>query len=114
MTEARKLTKDQLTAYLDSPDAEWDLRGHQIVASELLHRQLNAFMEPHWTLTPAFCVAFLAMIAACIAAYPVVKDWIIQSQGEKLVAPIQQQPATTPKFQMPLQASQPVPPSMPK
>ena len=114
MVEARKMTNDQLMAYLDSPDAEWDLRGHQIVANELLHRHLNEIMEPHWPLTPAFGVAFLAMIAACIAAYPVVKDWILPPQGEKRVGSIQQQPATTPTFQMPLQASQPVPPSMPK
>ena len=114
MTEAKKLTKDQLTAYLDSPDAEWDLRGHQIVASELLHRQLNDIMEPHWTLTPAFWVASLAMIAACIAAYPVVKDWILPPQGVKHAVPIQQQPATTPKFRPPLQASQPIQPSKPK
>jgi hypothetical protein len=37
---------------------------------------LAAVKKPHWSTTPAFWVAVLAMCAACIAAYPTVKDWL--------------------------------------
>jgi hypothetical protein len=36
--------------------------------------------KEHWTLTWNFWVAVIAAVAACIAAYPVVKDWFAPAQ----------------------------------
>jgi len=40
-------------------------------------QSLAAQLEPehHWTTTPTFWVAFVAMLAACVAAYPVVRSF---------------------------------------
>lgn len=41
---------------------------------EILSLQIES--EHHWSATPGFWVSFVAMIAACIAAYPIVFEYV--------------------------------------
>ena len=48
------------------------LHERQQARENLLHAELLTEMrKPHWSITPSFLVGVIAMIAACIAAYPV-------------------------------------------
>ena len=48
---------------------------HQHAINERDRRYALRAREPHWTVTPGFIVAVLAMIFAAIAAWPVIVSW---------------------------------------
>lgn len=41
---------------------------------EQIHAQLVELKKPHWSLTPVFIVAVLAMLFAAISAWPVIRE----------------------------------------
>ena len=41
---------------------------------EIRHREILKEVKKHWSVTPGFWISVVAMLAACIAAYPVVRD----------------------------------------
>lgn len=49
---------------------------HNVGLAERSKRQFNQLKKPHWSLTWGFIVAFLAMVFAAIAAWPVIREWI--------------------------------------
>lgn len=60
--------------------------------ANLKHAELLAEIEkPHWSVTPSFIVGFVAMVAACIAAYPVLFP---HSQAQQAL-PVVTQPVRT-------------------
>jgi hypothetical protein len=74
--EMRKYTDEQLEAVLNSGTysaglAAWELQRRQL-------ESMKTALKPthHWTATPAFWVALIAMVFAAIAAWPVIREWI--------------------------------------
>ena len=87
---------------------EW-LRQKADERALLRHNELLAEIKrPHWSVIPGFWVGFVAMIAACVAAYPVL--W--PPQEKKHNAPIQPsqsrfdhpEPHTAPTIEPPKQS----------
>jgi hypothetical protein len=73
---------------------------------DTLHAELLAEIKrPHWSVTPGFLVGFVAMIAACIAAYPV----LFQQPQAQQTLPVIAQPAqtTSPVHDMPASSTLP-------
>jgi len=44
-----------------------------------IQNRLIELKKPHWSLTPALIVAVLTMLLAAIAAWPVIRVWILPS-----------------------------------
>jgi hypothetical protein len=91
---------------------------HRINAlEELNRRQLRAIAhaKPHWTLTPAFWVAVLAMVFAAIAAWPVVREFFQAAPtAAKAASSLQPQSQPTPsKLPEPKKSASSNPPSKP-
>lgn len=64
------------------------LHDRQLAAEKFRHAELLAEIErPHWSVTPSFLVGVVAMIAACIAAFPVLFSQPQSPQSVVVVAP---------------------------
>ena len=66
-----------------------DVREREMITNALVLKKLDRIRDPHWTLTPAFWVAVVAALAACIAAYPV----LFPSQTPQSARPVPPVPA---------------------
>lgn len=67
-------TDDDLKAFLPMFVHNKRLYTHaKTILEDRRHRELK---QPHWTLTPGFIIAFLAIVFAAIAAWPVIRDWL--------------------------------------
>lgn len=51
---------------------------HRHAINERDRRYALRAREPHWTVTPGLIIGFLAMVFAAIAAWPVVREWLLQ------------------------------------
>jgi hypothetical protein len=68
-----------------------DVREREMITNALMLKKLDRIRDPHWTLTPAFWVAVVAAVAACIAAYPV----LFPSQTPQSARPVPPVPAAS-------------------
>jgi hypothetical protein len=74
---------------------ELECRDSELKHNELIEKQnilkssVEDLKKPHWTLTPSFWVAFMAMVFAAIAAWPVMRDWFpsVQPVHKDAVSP---------------------------
>lgn len=72
------------------------------IVEDIKARALQLEPEHHWSVVPLFWVSVVAMIAACIAAYPIVTEWLSPSVQKKQndnvsTTPLKQQaPASLP------------------
>lgn len=71
------------------------------ITAEIHALALQLKPEPHWSTTPGFWVAVVAMVAACVAAYPV----LFQSKPNAVSVPQSQNDSS--KSKMPSPLSQP-------
>lgn len=71
-------TDEQLDEYILNTGG--NERLHRMALAERQKRHFKHLSKPHWTMTPGFMVAFLAMVFAAIAAWPVIQRWIPASQ----------------------------------
>jgi hypothetical protein len=67
LQELRALTKDPV--FYMNP-AQRDL-----ILALIQERLLAEAAKPHWTTVPVFWATIIGTVAACIAAYPVLRDW---------------------------------------
>lgn len=64
---------EEVEEYIYHCSVTWQPRQYAIAERDRrYHRKL---LQPHWTLTPGFWVAFAAMVFAAIAAWPVIHEW---------------------------------------
>ena len=73
MKDIPKLSDEELSKIIDVGNIE--ARGYQLAYQEYTRRKLDRISKRHWTLTPGFWVAILAMIFAFIAALPVIRQF---------------------------------------
>lgn len=52
-----------------------NLTIHKRAIVERDRRYATMARKPHWTITPGFIIAVLAMIFSAIAAWPVIQSW---------------------------------------
>lgn len=76
-----KMSVQELREALKSPACQIDARQRDLVLALINQRLLTEIKKHHWTLTPTFWVTVITAVAACIAAFPVVKEWISPSLG---------------------------------
>ena len=65
---------------------------YELIKDELLERHLKSIKKPHWTITPVFWVSVVAALAACIAAVPVVRDWVSATKSLPQLPALQPEP----------------------
>lgn len=68
-SEIIDMSIEELDAFLRNPLA--DSNDRDFATNTLVLKKLDNLKKPHWSVTPAFWVGSVAMVAACIAAYPV-------------------------------------------
>jgi cytoskeletal protein RodZ len=68
-----KASDDELDEYISRMPPT--LNVHKMARAERERRHFKRVSTPHWTMTPSFFVAFIAMIFAAIAAWPVIREW---------------------------------------
>src|ERR1700730_14353231 len=88
LKEIRNCADDEIREWLRTASLE-DVEGfiagsspvhsiHRHAINERDRRYALQAREPHWTVTPGFIIGFLAMVFAAIAAWPVVREWLLQ------------------------------------
>lgn len=73
-SEIKAMTDDEIIAILTGEknvNGILPLATQKVLTNELLTRSIKRASKPHWTIPVGFWIAVIAMIAACIAAYPV-------------------------------------------
>lgn len=80
------VAQNSTTAYLESlrtdhirAEAEEKERSRHVATETALaelRRAVERGPKPHWTQTPSFWIALIAAVAAVVAAWPVVRDWL--------------------------------------
>jgi hypothetical protein len=81
-----ELTDTDLDAYILS---QGNARYNAIAVELRNKRRFDILSKPHWSLKWGFIVAFLAMVFAGIAAWPIIQSWIQSSSPSNKAASFQ-------------------------
>lgn len=62
--------------YCERQGLSYESQKYKRITKDIEILALQIESEHHWSATPSFWVAVMAMVAACIAAYPVVVSFL--------------------------------------
>ncbi|MFH2060059.1 MAG: hypothetical protein ABIJ59_14310 [Pseudomonadota bacterium] len=78
ISDIQNLSDNELAELLKN--SEFDSLARENVSTEINRRLLIQVKKPHWTQTPAFIISVAAMLFAAIAAFPIMRGCIQDSQ----------------------------------
>jgi hypothetical protein len=87
--EVSEKSEAELENILDS--APYGHMDRNLAFEELTRRRLRSVSRRHWTVTFGFWIAVAAMVFAAIAAWPVIREWILPAPIAGKAATVQPQ-----------------------